>query len=468
MENKNIILKQLKDTIIKNYKDSKHKVQLIISSKEKDYVKRYFEDLTIPLPKTVIEIEGQPDIIVNNDDEDIYSLVEFRDIKSGDFWILYNGKLLYLFERKTYADLSKSLQDGRSSTQRFGMQHMPIARERTFILVEDSRSLLSSYSNNNNNNNNNHYHYDPITILGATSNAIVKYKMNYLRTIDIGDTVCKMLSLLKKSFEFGYDHIQDLEPYPKIDYTFDPIKTPFVLKKQQQQQNNQNVDVDFKNLSSSSSLNDIEKAYVHSKKKASGVENAMTWYASCLKNIPLMGEKYRSIQNEFPTFNDLFTYLNNTIDSENAKIIRLRDIKLETSETMKHKHKNEKSREGKEISQRKLGPKMAIKLYAWMMNLDESKIKISNSTRTGNVNSKINVNTTNAKKKKNTSLSSTLSTKSIKTKKIINLESSSSSSSSNNGSDSDDNNSNDEFVYDDDDSSDNNNEPKPKKIKKNK
>src|SRR5665648_574307 len=90
--------------------NSNVKVQLIVSSSEKNDVRDYFRhsDLT------------------QAPNEKSYPLVKFANIKSGDFWIMLNDKLLYLFERKTFRDLCASLGDERWKSQKFKMQQMPL------------------------------------------------------------------------------------------------------------------------------------------------------------------------------------------------------------------------------------------------------------------------------------------------------------------------------------------------------
>jgi hypothetical protein len=157
----------------------------------------------------------------------LHNIVRFAGIKSGDFWICYNGKLLYFFERKTLADLSASIKDGRWKSQKFKMEQMPILPERTYYLVEDLMSL-EEFSESKKGK----HALGPDVLGGAQENAIVRDNRRILRTINTRETVYMLLLRVRKLYEFGPSYYEEeLRHYPVIPDDFDPLNPSDKMKK---------------------------------------------------------------------------------------------------------------------------------------------------------------------------------------------------------------------------------------------
>lgn len=380
---KNVMLDILKLKQDLKYKklQQRAKIQLFISSVEKAYIKDLFEidesdtlfDNAVDTKQAINDLdddcepgyigvkESKESMTNSSSSKPPYRLVEFCDLKSGDFWIVYNGKLLWLFERKTLADLSASLTDERWKTQELKMSMMPIHPSRTFYWIEDSQTLAGELGRHLKGRAN---------ILGAILNVIHKHKRCVFRTQDPEETCLFMLGWLKKAFEFGDEYEQELKLYPQVTNSFDPMATPFFHSKSTiNSSSSSSIDVnDDVNVNIEA---EIEKKIVNNSKKRQGIRNSQTWYLSNLKAIKLMGEKAFSIKNRFPTQRELYKFLNDDSMTRAQKVKTIASLPVETSDMMKKQRRINKGGDEKKERKKTVGPALANKVYDYCMGIDD-------------------------------------------------------------------------------------------------
>jgi hypothetical protein len=329
----------------------------------------------------------------------------FTGIKAGDFWIRYNGKLLFLFERKTYADLSASIKDGRHKSQKFKIKRMPIASNRCHYLIEDPMDyddLIESKKGK--------YMLNTKVLLGAEMNAIIRDGFGEtFRTLSMTETVLKLLTRVKKLYEFPGVFDEELKKYPTIVDDFDPLTDDTQVgegerkeerkeqleekktgekrkskKKEKKEESSSEEETDTGGEEESSSEEDEKeekeekkddsakteavRSYVKSKKKTSatgGVINAQSWYFSNLANITRMGQNEKTITAKFPKYGNLIKFCYDTKLSKTEKIKRLTDLSPLTT-NMNSMSMNGTTTEKKKGSRKRLGPVLAKRLYDWL------------------------------------------------------------------------------------------------------
>lgn len=378
-------LNTLKESIQKLKSTSEYKIRLIVDTKEKQKLK----DL-------------------------ISSSAEFASLKSGDFWITLNGKLLFLFERKRFKDFCGSVVDGRMSSQGFKMDLMPISPHRAFYLFESDTNLSGDINSQVNQNNKEQIRISRLSIAGYLTKLHVHNRRATVRTMDMYETVLYMLYYVKWAYEYGHEYKTELDRFPVVDISYDPLKADLSTLFEMESINSCEIDNssrdskdardvsdarditdnnhvrDARDSKDSKNINDkkygkyinsikstsdtkeekktnilstIEKKYVASKKKkVKGVNNANTWYLACLLNIERMGQKAHAIMRAYPKFNYLFKFINS---AERDKVIKkLTNIELETSNLIK------KASDVKKRRITRVGENMATKLYEFISDGD--------------------------------------------------------------------------------------------------
>lgn len=276
----------IKEKITKLKAESKHVIKLLCSSAEKEEITSEFD-----------------------------GFAEFTHLHSGDFWIMLDGKLLYLFERKTYADFLASFSDGRWSEQKFKMSMMPIDRDRTYYLIEDSQKLDSDKFNNKRAN-----------IVGGELNLVVRDGRRIIRTMNVNETLYFMLYYVLKTYEFAEECLEHVKDYPEIDSSFDPIKTPMV--------ESDSKSIDHK---------DIDVKYVKSrgkskiKGKSLGGPESHCLYT--LNGIPRLGNKAIILSSEFPSINAMSAFLTRKDMSREDIIDELANMECPSANMGKRKTK---------------------------------------------------------------------------------------------------------------------------------
>lgn len=330
MENIKKHIENLKKTLLIKKKDYKAKIQLLISSVEPEGVKNLFH------------IE---------DDDKKNPLVKFCELKSGDFWITYNGKLLFFFERKTLKDLSASLSDGRWQSQRLKMDGMPIASHRMFIWVESNYSFSDGKERSIK---------DPPTVSGMLLNTITNERRQVFRAQDEYETCYYILNFVRKAYEFGNDYETELLNYPTLENNFDPIKTPFTPL------TNLVLNEGKKTLTQEA----MEEKFAETKKRTN-IDNSRSWFISNLKSISRVGNKALAVVKKWPTHLTFMTFLMEElegVDAETAKKTKIgiiAKLKLETSNQLKKKQEQLKAKS--KSRNMTVGPAAATRIYEFFM-----------------------------------------------------------------------------------------------------
>lgn len=292
-------------------------------------------------------------LLVSSAEQNLLIKEEFKDnmchLHSGDIWIMLNGKLLYLFERKTLADLSSSLKDKRWRGQKIKMSRMPIAANRTFYLIEDKQSLSNDLGDFIANRN---------SIIGAQVNAIVRDGRRILRTIDAYETVYWILSLVEKSYTFGEKKLEMLKDYPTIDNKFDPMKSNVLSVKRPLSSEDNDVE------STDDEASKIGNKYIESRKKSVSVNNPTTFYINFLKGIPRIGKKSDAIMKVYPNLVDLIKFIGFSKLDKKTIINKLKSIECVTSDMGKKSVLQQKKRKTPTV-----GPAIATCLYNYVLNL---------------------------------------------------------------------------------------------------
>jgi ERCC4-type nuclease len=323
-------IENMKMSIRKIEKKSTLKVQFLVSSAEKE--------------KITNGLKGFADIV---------------HLHSGDFWIILNDKLLFLFERKTLQDLSSSFQDQRWRSQKFKMEMMPIHPSRTFYLIEDSESISHDMSP---------WLAQRASIAGAQVNIIARERRQIFRTQDEFETIYFMLTLMKKTYEFGEEYLKELEHYQPIDNKFDPLKVPLPVASTEGIEEKKKRSIDGHDEKRSGVLSEIEQKFVQTRKKKKCVENPDTWYMTCLSSIPRMGAKANAIMNVYPKLTDLVKFITGK-NKTKAEIIKLiENIQCTTSNVAKCQ---KKTPTGKERRLPRVGKVIAGRIYEYIMGLDD-------------------------------------------------------------------------------------------------
>lgn len=325
---------------------------------------------------------------------------KFMHLHSGDFWIMYNGKLLFLFERKTLRDLSASLTgDERWSSQKFKMEQMPIHPSRTFYLIEDSMSLSNLEKEGG------EWMAKRGTIAGGEINAIVRDRRRIFRTIDMNETIYLLLTFVRKAYEYGHTYEEELKSYCTLDNKFDPLK--IIIPSLEEERKKLKAEKAAKDVKSSDSktakveskkrkvsddddddsegsgsgsddceaegdvLTEVEKRFVETRKKGKCADNPDTFYLTCLTRIPRMGKSAQAIMNRFPKLTILIDFFRDEDMSKKEKLKVIQELPKATSNMSKKKITPTKTATGKVVKPRKaptIGKVMAAKLYEYIIN----------------------------------------------------------------------------------------------------
>lgn len=124
-----------------------------------------------------------------------------RSLPAGDIWIVYNGKLLFVIERKSVADLSGSISN-HHRMQLFKLKCLPLPTYRIYYLVEGTeaggRGFLKSRS----------------SLQGCQADIVVRDHMNLFHTEDPLGTVYWILKLVLKVHEHGHTWADELSRQP--------------------------------------------------------------------------------------------------------------------------------------------------------------------------------------------------------------------------------------------------------------
>jgi ERCC4-type nuclease len=138
-------------------------------------------------------------------------------LPAGDIWILLNGRLVYVFERKRLSDFSSSISD-RTKKQLWAIKQLPIARERIWYLLEKDPSGTTK-----------RWLKPRSALVGAQVNLLARDGIGTTRTDGLLDTVYYVLKLCLSIAKHAAWHLDEcVGRFPVIDpTTFDPETTGY-------------------------------------------------------------------------------------------------------------------------------------------------------------------------------------------------------------------------------------------------
>lgn len=117
--------------------------------------------------------------------------IQYENLEHGDIVVLYEGAPMYVFERKTFADLRASIHDGRYTNQKINMIDA-FGRNRVFYIIEGD---------------------DPIredALTGAIINTMLRDKIGVFKTNDIHATVQLIFDIVRRINNDPHSYINTL------------------------------------------------------------------------------------------------------------------------------------------------------------------------------------------------------------------------------------------------------------------
>lgn len=355
----------------------------------------------------------------------LHSVLKKAALWCGDFWITLNGKILFLFEKKTFHDFTASLTDGRWASQKLKMKEMPISCYRTFWLFEDPLVLSDDM-----NKKECRYIADRSVIVGAMVNIIGNQKRIPLRTMNNYETAYFLLKFMLYAYTFADTLDKKLAKYPKVKPNYNPRSAKAVIiddsnngsgsgegnnsidsidtSDNVHENNENNANANDDTIFDADDIEDAENSdndddnhgadgddgasasiglTKHQEKfaklKTKGVANPVCpkgWYLKNLRDIPRMGQMSKAVIKRFPRWKCLVDFLENPEMSKKSIIDSLANISLNSSDMLK---------EIKKTNNRKLGKVLAARLYEFVTQC--ANASSANSTDSVNAKNKSNV-----------------------------------------------------------------------------
>lgn len=111
--------------------------------------------------------------------------VMYENLAHGDIQILLDDNILFLFERKTIADLIASIKDGRYKNQKYILDQSGFSSDQIFYIIEGSVKWESTSSVNK-------------SVNGAFINTLLRDKIGIFQTKDLTTTFSLIKSILDR------------------------------------------------------------------------------------------------------------------------------------------------------------------------------------------------------------------------------------------------------------------------------
>jgi ERCC4-type nuclease len=311
-------------------------------------------------------------------------VVGFKALRAGDIWIVLNGKLLLIIERKEIQDLSASIGK-RSKEQKFKLRQMPIDSWRIVYLIEGDRHTRFMKART--------------AIVGAQANILLRDKMTLLHTKSALDTVYVLLKLYVKAHEHAGEWTETLARFPEINENFNPLaeQTQIAVNPPalQPKSGNHPAIVSCPAISTSTStsqqskpkpqFSDTELQFVQSySTKKQNVENQRTCYLAQLRCIRQMSlPKACAIAARYPTMVQLVAFLADPKMPNKTKLKQIATMVYATDGVNNAKRQKKPAAEANAKEEqksparapkttRKLGPKLAERIYEFIVGSDKT------------------------------------------------------------------------------------------------
>jgi hypothetical protein len=272
----------------------------------------------------------------------LYGTANFTGIVSGDFWIVINGYIFKMFERKTYADYIASLMDGRWEMQKVKSTMMPVEASSYYYLFEDDAFL---------DDDDGEWASERKTILGGQCGAIIIGGNGLLQTTSQEMTALYLLTMVKKAYNISDTQLQKLKRYPIVPKNFDPAKAdksfiasycPAALdasatrrctcggikrKADANDDDDETVEDEVKKA-----MDKLEDKFSSAKRAKTGSANsADDLYRTALKGISGLGQKVPFIMAAYPSLGQLCAMINDVSKTPVEIMAQLAEISLVSS-----------------------------------------------------------------------------------------------------------------------------------------
>lgn len=151
-------------------------------------------------------------------------LVQQKNLRVGDLWILIDGIVAYIFERKTISDAIASVGE-RSHHQKFGIQCFPIPAHRVLYLYEGQMITPKTKAPHQNHSPNGRKGASQYSILVASQvNSVVRDGLGRINTSHKRETIYYWFMYALKVIEFADKTLDELKAYPKTPADFNPLE----------------------------------------------------------------------------------------------------------------------------------------------------------------------------------------------------------------------------------------------------
>lgn len=150
---------------------------------------------------------------------DVGKLVLQKNLRVGDLWIRINGKLAFVFERKTIQDALASTGE-RSHHQKFGIRCLPIPSHRVVYVYEGA--LLSPSGGRSYGSARGAGQFQ--ILASSQANSVVRDGLTMINTSSKKETVYYWLLIAAKVIEHADITLAALSNYPEVTEDFNPLK----------------------------------------------------------------------------------------------------------------------------------------------------------------------------------------------------------------------------------------------------
>jgi hypothetical protein len=281
------------------------------------------------------------------------AIAEVRTLAAGDLWITLDGRLLYLFERKSLQDLSNSI-GGRTAMQKFKQKGMLLDSWRVVYLIEGQERSR--------------YMKGESSLVGAQVDNMVRDRQCNCYTLSSLGTVFYVLKTLLKCYEHADYWADSLQRFPACDTSFDPLleqKVPtYVLD-------------DAKLLAEYKTQ--IQREYLASYKPApNAVRCPYTAYVQQLRQFYNLGDaKAQALARVFPTMVELASFAANPHIAEADKVTMMGNIVWQAADASPAARKAAQAEQAEPSAKRRktqattprgkrLGKVLAKRILAWL------------------------------------------------------------------------------------------------------
>lgn len=312
-----------------------------------------------------------------------------KTLHAGDVWIMLNGKLFYVFERKRKDDLSHSISDGRNKEQQFKLKRMPLDSRRVCYIIESMPVKSGGWRGGGESAaGGSGWMKSRSAMMGAQVNMMIRERMSVFHTSSVEESAFFILKCIVKTFEFASQYTSELARFPVIDASFNPLASAVVRAQASSEDDDDKPAAverkDGEDDDNGASLSPVDLEYATAfvpKIKKQAMCNARTYYLGCLTHLSGMTPaKAASIVAEFPTQVALVHHVTRT-DLTRKQIIkhladlthvspgsegRLESVDNKDEDTSRHECKK-KRKKGADKTTRRLGPVLATRLTSFLL-----------------------------------------------------------------------------------------------------